>query len=528
MTIPQKYLICPESKDRKDPHIYEKTTICKKCHFDPHEETVRDTHNLLLRLGFKEDEIHVPHRVEPIRDIFLSADGKRVNIQCKAARKIGKVYSRRNLKQLINTAIKSIKKKKCHAFIIILRGFELPPFYKRSKEIEKNRNRKIIYWDDNVFEYYKRSANSIGKPYAKYNLLSDLNLEIKIQKDPFRSRILSVKQSRKFTIYNFKIKPKDLLALGRVCRRATRDPKAYQRMMSPKRLKDMAEFLAKKDSLLLNNIIIAFEKRISSPDKKNKISIPPIYSSVWIVDGQHRLYGFNKYNSLKDDNKRKKLKNKFKNFDLVVTGISGAHKDIQAKIFREINEFHKKIQKSLLFDLYDYLEIDEPKTFLLNRIRAIKELNKYSKIFRNNIKILETDKSYTTLASFVDNEGIKELAKECNTTKSLQNNIDKFFNNIVTIFKDELDARQYITLQTKGIKTFLLLLYLIKKEGKNEKTCLKALRKRGLKIKTTFFEDKEYKGRGLGAGGPREVLKNMWLPAIRSEPGWKNFAKYFR
>ena len=74
------------------------------------------------------------------------------------------------------------------------------------------------------------------------------------------------------------------------------------------------------------------------------LKIPKFHQSLWVIDGQHRLYGFTR---VSDYNRNKYLS---------VTAIEDADMSEQARTFVDINHNQKPVDSNLLWDLFDRLK----------------------------------------------------------------------------------------------------------------------------------------------------------------------------
>ena len=105
--------------------------------------------------------------------------------------------------------------------------------------------------------------------------------------------------------YCFVTNPRRLLKIAFVNHRTLNDPEgapSYQRLVSRTRMKQISEFL-KKGGFFPTNILINFVKKvlfdkIAQDDDTGvtfgSLHLPNRYKSAWIIDGQHRLYGFSR------------------------------------------------------------------------------------------------------------------------------------------------------------------------------------------------------------------------------------------
>src|SRR5262249_25526869 len=103
--------------------------------------------------------------------------------------------------------------------------------------------------------------------------------------------------------YSFVSTPEQLLKICFVNHRTLADPLAlptYQRLVKRSRLKAIGEFI-KSGGYFPTNILINFDEKRRFDKKETDDStdvqfgdlhLPDKYKSAWIVDGQHRLYGY--------------------------------------------------------------------------------------------------------------------------------------------------------------------------------------------------------------------------------------------
>ncbi|MCL4356768.1 MAG: DGQHR domain-containing protein [Candidatus Thermoplasmatota archaeon] len=223
----------------------------------------------------------------------------------------------------------------------------------------------VHIWDKQFFDYYKE-LNKLIKGYSKFQLYGELKIGYdKLQTTNFAAMRLP---SRNFNnIYSFVASPKNLLELCYVARRESGDEKHYQRLINKNKLDKIATYIRKGKSFA-NNIIVAIPKDISQNVSFKKaydlngiefgeLTIPKTYRSLWIIDGQHRLYG---YSGLKGELSPNDL--------LQVAAIENVSVEEQRELFIKINKEQSPVQMDLLWDLYSIAEPENPKTGVLSRV----------------------------------------------------------------------------------------------------------------------------------------------------------------
>jgi DGQHR domain-containing protein len=212
------------------------------------------------------------------------------------------------------------------------------------------------------------------------------------------------------TFYNFLISPMDLLKISYISHKATsaNDLETYQRMVKPTRLKKIAAYID-NGGQFPTNIVINFKTK----DKLNfqkvdnfegvtfgKLSLPTQYGSAWVIDGQHRLYGF-AFAERGDNNLIPVLA--YENLP--------AAKEMQ--LFIDINCEQVKVSRSLTHELFSNLNAgsDDPVKRLEAQYPrvAIRLDGLPTSPIKGRVLTVSQDKDHTrclTLTSFAD--GIKE------------------------------------------------------------------------------------------------------------------------
>lgn len=442
-------------------------------------------------------------------DMIIEAEGFRIIVQCKRALKKRLFPS---INRLIDEYSTKRQKKNARIAILAISTYVLPKEYlvqeKRKELLEMD---KVIIWDDRIIDYYKRLVKAIGE-YAKYTILGDFGIKEEFS-SPISIPALKVKQNdEEFVI--FKITPDILLKIAYVFRREY-SPGAYQRMLNPARLKkELAEkFLDEPDAILPTNIVCVLEDGINFDEKTKMLTIPMKFHSVWIIDGQHRLYAFC---HLKNVRKREE-------FELLCAGFDGTRMPIasQGKMFVDINQKAKQVSPLLLLDLYDLIGVKD------RRVEIVKELAK-TKIFADKIQF-PGKKAPISMVTFATTSAMDKLVKNGGIlskyyqkgSEAMEEKFQEFcvkvlktyFRIVSEVFKEEWkDSENYILARDRGIRGLLRLFPVILDyaQGVNEdkiKECLKALK--GFKLGTV-----ECKGKYAGEGGADDLLKE-WCEHIR-------------
>jgi len=144
--------------------------------------------------------------------------------------------------------------------------------------------------------------------------------------------------------------PRELLKISFVNHRSLNDPDGaptYQRLVSRSRMRQISRFLL-DGGFFPTNILINFTRPIRfealAKDEKAEVAygylyMPDRYRSAWIIDGQHRLYGF------------APLDEKHLSQNIIVIAFQGMSKEQEADLFVTVNHEQKSVPKTLLDDL---------------------------------------------------------------------------------------------------------------------------------------------------------------------------------
>lgn len=233
-------------------------------------------------------------------------------------------------------------------------------------DIEKANFCNIHVVTENDLQYFETFSNHLGTA-GRFQFLSEFlqgqripnleNVRVPAIKGRFGSRVF----------YSFAISPRHLLKISFVNHQAISHPDsgpAYQRMINKGRIKKIRDFIS-NGGFFPTNILVNFTDkcRFDYLQKENTIDdgikfgwlyLPNKYKSAWIIDGQHRLYGFTN------------IDDKFLDETLFVLAFEVLDKKTEAELFITINHEQKSVPKSLLVSLQADLKLgsDDPKEAL--------------------------------------------------------------------------------------------------------------------------------------------------------------------
>lgn len=220
-------------------------------------------------------------------------------------------------------------------------------YYLSEQDKKRLDNYGILHFDDEAIKYYQDLTKHLGN-VAKYQLLGNV-FEGQIIPE-IENQIPAIKgKMGGYTYYSFSIEPEKLLKIGYVLHRNKANRKlmpTYQRLIKKSRLKAVQNFVD-DGGFFPNSIIINIDtngKQIrfdnSANQSKNSISkigilhLPKKYRSAYIIDGQHRLYGYT--SSL------------YKNSNSIpVVAFVNLDRKQQVELFMQINENQKPVPKNL-------------------------------------------------------------------------------------------------------------------------------------------------------------------------------------
>lgn len=219
------------------------------------------------------------------------------------------------------------------------------------QDVERAEDGDIRIVTENELQYFETFVKHMG-PAGRYQILGEFLKGQKVQgladvKLPaIRGKVGGE------TFYSFVVSPRHLLKIAFINHQALNHPDgkpAYQRMVSSKRIKEIGSFI-EGGGFFPTNILVNFtdaprfdlisNKENSDPNLKfGWITLPAKYRSAWIIDGQHRLYGFSH------------LDDKFMDQSLFVLAFEKMAIQKEADLFITINHKQKSVPQGLLVSL---------------------------------------------------------------------------------------------------------------------------------------------------------------------------------
>jgi DNA sulfur modification protein DndB len=217
----------------------------------------------------------------------------------------------------------------------------------------------ITVLQDSDLEYWQKLADLIG-PAARHQLQAELFAGQNIRGLSHSVLALRGRTSKKRTFYQFAIEPERLLKIAFISHRAKFDVDAlgtYQRMLRKPRLKSIRAFID-GGGAFPTNIVVNFRRRrglrfqargeqLEGNLAIGVLELPNLYKSAWVIDGQHRLYGF-AGSPLADK------------VQLPVLAFENLSPKEEAEMFVDINSKQVKVPRGLLVELMADLDWDSP------------------------------------------------------------------------------------------------------------------------------------------------------------------------
>jgi len=333
-------------------------------------------------LGFRhlnfDDNLVLPFSKDPKDtkqiDVVAIKDDAIFLVECKSSEKLGPARLLKDEFELLKLRLDGFKKALWQIFgrdvkikyVFATRNLRINP---DSIHIQRLDESKAFYYNNNTYDY----INSLIKNYKNAAFYQFLGLVFKNEIiNQNRIEIPAVKgQMGAKDYYMFSIEPSLLLKMGFVLHRTKANESefpTYQRLLVPSRLKGITKFID-GGGYFPNSIIINFntkknkinfeansKKSVSNACSGNLI-IPNAYGIAYIIDGQHRIYGY--------------ANSKFvENNTIPVVAFDGLDTIEQLEIFMDINQNQKAVSPSLRLDLEEDLYWDSDR--IDSRLKALR------------------------------------------------------------------------------------------------------------------------------------------------------------
>jgi DNA sulfur modification protein DndB len=296
--------------------------------------------NFKIQAGSSPKQIDVYARDENNIFVIFCTTNSSINIKDEV-RKIS------DLKKDISLSIKNYYNKKFRvSFILVIKNI----MWNEADE-KLALTKGIFFWKDDDLEAYNMLVEQLSHAakYQMYGLLFSGKKAFEVGEIEVPAMYSSIGGSK---YYCFLIQPEKLFKIAYVHRREKSKPtevrSSYQRMVNKKRLEKIGKFIDKGNSFP-NNIILSFKRKPTFDPFKHQfhkggivygiLKFPKYYGCAWIIDGQHRLYGYSKSEHAS-------------NHTIPVIAFESLTVKDQANLFVDINKEQVAVPSNLLWDLY--------------------------------------------------------------------------------------------------------------------------------------------------------------------------------
>ena len=239
-------------------------------------------------------------------DVFAVDEETIIFVECKSAEDVKNGVFKKELEALKGqmsglrkTALKEFPNRKVK-FIWAVENYIMS-----QADIKRMEDFEIVFFSESTITYYSELVKHLGTA-ARYQLLGNLLANVEIKN--MQNKIPAIKGTMGgHDYYEFSIEPEKLLKIGYVLHRSEANKNmmpTYQRIIKKKRLKEVKNFID-EGGYFPNSLIISIDtkgKDLQFDQSATKVEgalsklgilhLPKKYHSAYIIDGQHRLYGY--------------------------------------------------------------------------------------------------------------------------------------------------------------------------------------------------------------------------------------------
>lgn len=279
-------------------------------------------------------------------DVFAMDDETVIVVECKSTQKVKtsnfktEIESYSGIKSGIIKSIVSEYPGKKICFIWATNNYEIG-----NQDVERLKDNNIIHFSESTISYFENLSSHLGSA-SKYQLLGYLFPNKKIKELEVIVPAIKGKLGG-HVYYSFSMRPIDLLKFSYILHRNNANNEmlpTYQRLVKKNRLDKIRTFIKEK-GYFPNSIIInlnedgKFEqvsntKVKSSGTRLGFLELPRKYRSAYIIDGQHRVYGYSDTDYASSHT-------------IPVIAFVNLKQSEQVKMFMDINENQKSVSKLL-------------------------------------------------------------------------------------------------------------------------------------------------------------------------------------
>ena len=227
------------------------------------------------------------------------------------------------------------------AYVLATKGYVVG-----SQDLDRLKAINVNHFSENDLDYYTRLVEHLGVS-ARYQFQGDLFGHQDIPS--IENRVYAIEGSMGgIKYYSFSMEPERLLKLGYVLHRSKsiRVLPSYQRLIKKSRLSAIRRFI-KSGRYFPNSLVVNIDSGgrplrfdrggpgiADSPTSAGVLHLPPKYRSMYVIDGQHRLYAYGDSDYGKSNT-------------LPVVAFVDLERQEQLRLFMEINENQKAVSKNL-------------------------------------------------------------------------------------------------------------------------------------------------------------------------------------
>jgi Holliday junction resolvase len=283
-------------------------------------------------------------------DVFAKDDETAVIVECKARETRGRrplqkdIHETENLQKAFSQAIRTHFGNGYNPKIIWI--YATSNIIWAEKDMERAEAANIRVVTENELQYFEAFVSHIGTA-GRYQFLAEY---LEGQQIPGMEGVKVPAVKGRFgqhVYYSFVASARHLLKIAFVNHQALNHPDgkpAYQRMINKKRISDIGTFIQQggyfPTNLLVNFVEECRFDQISNKENSDKntkfgwLYLPGKYKSAWVIDGQHRLYGFSN------------IDDKFLDRSLFVLAFEKMDAKTEADLFITINHEQRSVSKT--------------------------------------------------------------------------------------------------------------------------------------------------------------------------------------
>ncbi len=314
--------------------------------------------SLFALMGYKflnkERNFHLPYdKNNPSQtkqiDVFAKDDETILLVECKTAQSNTRgdfkkeLESYKGIMEGLRKSIQALFPSTKHKFKFILATKNLSI---SEDDIIRLKEIQGIHLNEGNIKYFYDLNSQLGKA-SRYQFLGNIFDGQDIPE--MENKIPAVRgKMGGHTYYSFSTEPEKLLKICYVLHRNKANINmmpTYQRLIKKSRLKSVEEFITEKKGYFPNSIVISIDAKNCNFEPANTqvantisdigiLHLPKKYKSAFVIDGQHRLYGYSN-TEYKDKN------------TIPVVAFVNLSREEQVKLFMQINENQKSVSKDL-------------------------------------------------------------------------------------------------------------------------------------------------------------------------------------